>query len=178
MKLYWNSIRPGCNGQWPNANRSGMQRHAKRGNHRSRDSCPGREAGKREPRLCKVVEEAEGVSFRHSPSGNWMLYYCFQLLAGDISYGICRALMPTLIFTAVSLPSTGTSLARLCQQSCPLQVWTNLSPLCVLEALLSRSFIWERFLMTEPPGNLTMTKCWKIAEYIITHSHCWTSCSC
>lgn len=51
-KLHWNSRRPGRNGRHPHTNKRGVQRHAKRGNCRSR-FLPRREARQRLSRLCK-----------------------------------------------------------------------------------------------------------------------------
>ena len=84
-------------------NRRAVQRCAERGNYRSRDPCPGVRPGKECPGFVRAVEEAEGFSFRHYLSGNRVLYHCSQLLACGVSYGICRASIPILIFTAVSL---------------------------------------------------------------------------
>lgn len=110
------------------------------GNYRREIPAWGHEAMQRVSRLCKGSGKAEGFSFRHSPTGNWVCYHCFQLPGLWHFLRYLQSINAHTYFCS-SFPiqlSHGTSLARLCQQSCPLQTWTSLSLLCVLEVLLSR----------------------------------------
>lgn len=84
--------------------------------------------------------ESQKASPSDTPTGNWVCYHCFQLPGLWHFLWYLQSINAHTYFCS-SFPiqlSHGTSLARLCQQSCPLQTWTSLSLLCVLEVLLSR----------------------------------------